>query len=93
MVAAESNLVTFRHGPLSAGIVARAEADAVAQFDLRRGFRLSAEAKATLQQHLDAQLGAEPQQRSAAAAVDASRGPSTLVRYGAALWSIETIAS
>jgi hypothetical protein len=68
MVAAESNLVTFRQGALSGSIVASAEADAVAQFELRRGVRFSAEAKAAIQAHLSGQLGPDPQQRSAAAA-------------------------
>ena len=76
MVDADANLVTFHRGPLSGRLSAHADADAVARFDLRRGLRLSAEARATLQAHLDATLGDDPQHRSAVAAVNASLGTS-----------------
>lgn len=85
MVAADADLVTFQRGPLSGSIVAHADADADAKFDMRRGFRLSAEAKASIQAHLDAQFGADPQQRAAAAAVDASIGASTRLALAAQL--------
>ena len=85
MVQAQSSLVTFDRGPIAVRISAAAEADAVAQFDLRRGLRVSAEARATVQAHLSATLGNDPQNRSAVAAVDASLGTSVRLALAAQL--------
>ncbi len=83
MVEAKANLVTFQHGPFSGRVNAQAEANAVAEFDLRRGIRFAADARASVQAHLDATLGADPQHSSLVASVNASLGASTRVALAA----------
>lgn len=83
MVEAEANLVTFHHGPFSGRLNAQAEADAVADFDIRRGIRFAADARASVQAHLDATLGGDPQHSSLVASVNASLGASTRVALAA----------
>ena len=85
MVKAEGQLVTFSHGPFAGQMAARAEADAVAEFILRRGVRFSLDAKAEVQARLEASLANDPQSPSAMATVDASLGASARLALAAQL--------
>jgi len=85
MVEATTHLVTYRHGPLAAQMSATAEADAVAQFNPRRGLRLSAEARAATEAQLSAALGNDPNHASLLASVQASLGASVRLALAAQL--------
>jgi hypothetical protein len=85
MVKANAQLVTFNHGPVATEMTARAEADAVASFDMRRGLRLSAEARAEVEGHLTATIGNSPEHASTVATVEASLGVSARLALAAQL--------
>lgn len=85
MVTAETQLVTFAHGPTTAHLTASAEADAVAQFNLRRGLRLSADARARIEGSLSEKLGPEPDSAAVTATVSASIGAAARVALAAQL--------
>ena len=85
MVTAETQLVTFTHGPASAHVNAEAEANAVAQFVLRRGLRLSLDARAKIEGDLQEKLSTRPDGASAAATVSASIGAAARVALAAQL--------
>jgi hypothetical protein len=85
MVTAETQLVTFTHGPASAHVNAEAEANAVAQFNLRRGLRLSLDARAKIEGDLQEKLSTDPDFASAAATVSASIGAAARVALAAQL--------
>ena len=85
MVKANAQLVTFNHGPVATEMTARAEADAVASFDMRRGLRLSAEARAEVEGHLTATIGNSPEHASTVATIEASLGVSARLALAAQL--------
>jgi hypothetical protein len=85
MVTAETQLVTFTQGPVTAQLSASAEADAVAQFDLRRGLRVSADARAKIEGSVTGKLGSDPQGPTASAALSASIGAAARLALAAQL--------
>ena len=48
MVEATAQLLTYNRRPITVAMTAEAEDDAVAQFDLRRGMRVAAEFRSTI---------------------------------------------
>lgn len=85
MVQADTQLLTYNRGPVAAAATASAEADAVAQFNLRRGLRLSAEARVQAEAHLSAALSSDPNHASLLASVQASLGVSARLALAAQL--------
>jgi hypothetical protein len=85
VVKAETELVTFSHGQTTAHLAASAEADAVAKFNLRRGLRLSAEARAKIEGSLSEKLGPEPDSAAVTATISASIGAAARVALAAQL--------
>jgi hypothetical protein len=72
-------LVNYQRGSIAAEISARAAAAAVADFGLRRGIRLAADAEAEMFARLTSRLGTAPDHDFATAAIQASVGTSTRV--------------
>ena len=85
MVEVDTQLVTYNHGPVAALMTASAEANAIAQFDLRRGLRFSADARAQTEARLSAALGSDPDHAPLLACVQASLGASARLALAAQL--------